>query len=221
MNAVAWLLAVAAATTAAVAVRGHQLRIRLTRQLAEATWRADHDQLTRLANRYVLDRALTRWLAGHQRVTVAMIDLDDLHGINRRLTHAAGDLLLWFAARRMQQVAEHTGAIAVRLGGDEFVLAWPDLDPTQVDAHSMTLFEHLTGEPIDLGRRTMPIRACIGVATVTSHGHSSPSTLLAHADQAVAYGKQAGRNQRVLWHPGLSTGDGHTARPIRRLRDRT
>lgn len=212
------LLAVVVAQTTALI---HLLRRQagLARRLAHETWRADHDQLTRLANRYVLHRTLAAWLTTRNRVTVAMIDLDDLHGVNHRHGHAAGDRMLTFAADRLQRFADATVAVAFRLGGDEFVIAWPDLDPAMVEAHSQDLFHQLTSDSVEISRSPLPIKASIGVATSTSRDQMSPSTLLARADQAQAHGKRTGKNQWVLWRSDLPTARAdYTGRRQRRPR---
>lgn len=220
MNTLTWLLVAAIAIQSTAIAYLWRERARLVRRLALTTWRADHDPLTHLGNRYLLQRTLATWQAGRRRITVAMIDLDDLHGINNRFGYATGDILIRFAADRLRRIADHSGGIAVRLGGDEFVVAWPDLHPATIETAIRGLFQHLTTDPIDIGRQLLPIEACIGVATTLDH-HVSQAKLLARADQARAHGKRTGKNQWVMWNEHLSTaGDDHTGRPLRRLRDR-
>jgi len=222
MNAVLWLLLGVIVALTVTLINTYRRQTMLRRLLAVETWRADHDQLTRLANRYVLHRTLAGWLADRRPITLAMIDLDDLHEVNHHHGHAAGDVLLTVAADRLRRFADTTGGLAVRLGGDEFVVTWPDLNPTEVDTRSGELFHQLTADPVDIRHTSLPVGACIGVATSTRLDTTSPSTLLARADQARAHGKRSGKNSRILWHADLPTaGGGHVGRPPRRLRDHT
>ena len=70
----------------------------LQRQLS---FRADHDELTGLANRAQFLSRLTRELAGHQRPVVMFMDLDDFKVINDTMGHEAGDVLLRTIAERL------------------------------------------------------------------------------------------------------------------------
>ncbi|WP_436536033.1 GGDEF domain-containing protein [Actinoplanes sp. HUAS TT8] len=54
-------------------------------------------------------------------LTVALLDGDDLHGINERFGHAGGDVLLAMVAERLTRACVR-GDVVARLGGDEFVL---------------------------------------------------------------------------------------------------
>ena len=88
----------------------------------ELAHRANHDDLTDLANRALFEQrtreALARRPAG--TLSVALIDLDDFKAINDRLGHAVGDALLVVVAQRLR-VSGRTDTVA-RLGGDEFGL---------------------------------------------------------------------------------------------------
>jgi diguanylate cyclase (GGDEF)-like protein len=143
------VLALLVGALAAVVVYAARRIDRLTHQLATATWRADHDPLTRLANRYVLHATVDRWLDQRRPTTLAMIDLDDFRQINNVFGYAAGDTMLVFAAHRLAAHAATTGGLAIRLGGDEFVIVWPDLTTTDATAHANDL-HRAHGLPQDL-----------------------------------------------------------------------
>ncbi|NUT37749.1 MAG: GGDEF domain-containing protein [Hamadaea sp.] len=211
--------AIIAAQTTVLLLAGRR-HTRLARHLAAETWRADHDQLTRLPNRHVLHRVIGEWLQQRRPIAVLMVDLDHLHDMNRIYGHAAGDTLIVHAAARLCAAVAGTGGVAVRLGGDEFVVAWPDLTHADADAHAAQVHARLTGTPVEVSRRTLPLQASGGLTIANGPEHSSLGQLLARADEARAHAKNHRRNTVVTWQHTLPTvRDTHTGRPRARLRD--
>ena len=90
--------------------------------------RASHDQLTGLANRTGLERAIATWQQREERhrpLAFFYCDLDGFKTVNDRYGHGAGDTLLRMVAARLQTLAGDGGE-AARIGGDEFVLLIPE-----------------------------------------------------------------------------------------------
>ena len=98
-------------------------------------YRACHDPLTGLANRYLLRDRFEHAAAQAQRhgtvCSVALLDLDDFKKINDRFGHAAGDEALTFFGARLRE-AVRSEDTAARLGGDEFVLLLMEADPESI-----------------------------------------------------------------------------------------
>ncbi|MAY44541.1 MAG: hypothetical protein CML65_04700 [Rhodobacteraceae bacterium] len=78
---------------------------------------AETDPMTGLGNRAALARTLT---AGAP-VALALVDVDDLHGLNSRHGHPVADTCLVEMGRRIR-AALLPGEVAIRLGGDEFAV---------------------------------------------------------------------------------------------------
>ena len=89
------------------------------------------DHLTGLANRREFERVMEREVAladrHSRRLSLMMIDLDNLKRINDRLGHSAGDEALKLVAQQLQRVVRASDVCA-RLGGDEFGVAMPETD---------------------------------------------------------------------------------------------
>lgn len=89
------------------------------------------DHLTGLANRREFERVMEREVAlaerHNRRLSLMMIDLDNLKRINDRLGHSAGDGALKLVAQQLQRVVRASDVCA-RLGGDEFGVAMPETD---------------------------------------------------------------------------------------------
>jgi diguanylate cyclase (GGDEF)-like protein len=89
------------------------------------------DHLTGLANRREFERVMEREVAlaerHGRRLSLMMIDLDDLKRINDRQGHRAGDAALRVVAQQMLRVVRASDLCA-RVGGDEFAVAMPETD---------------------------------------------------------------------------------------------
>jgi len=89
------------------------------------------DHLTGLANRREFERVMEREVAlaerHERRLSLMMIDLDNLKRINDRQGHRAGDAALRLVAQQLQRVVRASDVCA-RVGGDEFAVAMPETD---------------------------------------------------------------------------------------------
>src|ERR1700682_4216500 len=87
------------------------------------------DHLTGLANRREFERVMEREVAlgerHSRRLSMMMIDLDNLKRINDRQGHRAGDAALRLVAQQLQRVVRASDVCA-RVGGDEFAVAMPE-----------------------------------------------------------------------------------------------
>jgi diguanylate cyclase (GGDEF)-like protein/PAS domain S-box-containing protein len=96
-----------------------------TRMSRELSWHANHDALTGLLNRRVLEARLERALASAAdldcRHALLYFDLDHFKAVNDSAGHVAGDeLLRQLAMLLRRQLREHD--TLARIGGDEFAI---------------------------------------------------------------------------------------------------
>ena len=156
--------------------------------LERLTGMARTDPLTEISNRRAWQDELARELAraerGGMRLSVGLIDLDELKAYNDRYGHAAGDRVLLTAAARWRRRLRLTDLLA-RVGGDEFAVGMPGCS---------------LGEAVALGdqlRGALPdgLSCSIGVTEWTAG--ESARQLLARADEALYAAKNAGRDTTI------------------------
>ena len=184
--------------------------IAIERKLAEDRIRfmANHDALTGLPNRTLLDDRLSQALLYAQRydrwVTLAFVDLDNFKIVNDSLGHNAGDELLKIVASRMVACVRATDTV-VRLGGDEFVILLVD-QPKSLEIISATVQKISAGvaSPICLEGHDLRVTGSIGIATYPNDG-TEAGTLLANADAAMYRAKEIGHDNFQFCTPELNT----------------
>lgn len=174
-----------------------RVRSRLNRARAVQE-RNQRDPITGLPNRGPFTRAFNACIAENQRrrepMSLALIDIDQLKGINDRHGHLAGDQVLACLGRFLSS-RFRSSDLRSRWGGDEFALA-------VVGEHSTTA-ARLLGNMLDEFRRHEfkdtqghPFRATFsaGVASSPEDGHTLAS-LLERSDGRLYQAKAEGRNR--------------------------
>jgi diguanylate cyclase (GGDEF)-like protein/PAS domain S-box-containing protein len=170
-----------------------------TAELEEAKARAqhlaDHDALTGLPNRRLLEDRLTQALALSHRnrksSAVMFVDIDRFKTINDSLGHAVGDALLKeVAGRLVKQLRE--GDTICRIGGDEFVVVLPEVKRSSDVAHvAQKVIEQLS-QPLVVEERELVVTCSIGIAVYPDDGRDAES-LIRNADAAMYHAKELGR----------------------------
>jgi diguanylate cyclase (GGDEF)-like protein/PAS domain S-box-containing protein len=161
----------------------------------EQSWhRANHDELTGLANRRFLrdqlEQLLTRARRESAQVALLMLDLDGFKAVNDAHGHAFGDAVLKQVANRLADNVR-THDIAARLGGDEFVVVLYDLgSPQDVELMSQRLIDEIA-RPVQIGERTVSVGTSIGIAVFPDVAEGI-GQLMQSADMAMYAAKAAG-----------------------------
>ncbi|HEX7054758.1 MAG TPA: EAL domain-containing protein [Burkholderiales bacterium] len=170
-----------------------------TMELEEAKARAqhlaDHDPLTGLPNRRLLEDRLTQALALSQRngkqTAVMFVDLDRFKPINDTLGHSVGDRLLKEVSQRLVGQLR-VGDTICRIGGDEFIVVLPELkrsgDVAQV---AQKVIDQLS-QPVVVDDRELVVSCSIGIAVFPEDGRDA-ETLIRNADAAMYHAKEIGR----------------------------
>ena len=90
------------------------------------------DALTRINNRFSLNRLLDAKIAGGERFGLMMIDIDDFKHINDTYGHTSGDEAIFRTASAIRSAVPR-GCFTARYGGDEFAVVMPPADETDVE----------------------------------------------------------------------------------------
>ncbi len=169
----------------------------------ELVYRAVHDSLTGLTNRYGLQMRLDALLAGlgeSGRMALVSIDLDRFKNVNDTMGHAAGDELLCAASQRLQACVP-AGAVVARPGGDEFIVLLPDADETTATGVTSLALAALS-RPFALRGVEQALGASAGIALAPQHGRERDE-LMRCADIALYAAKDGGRGQHALFDADL------------------
>ena len=180
--------------------------LRLEQANAELQHQATHDALTGLPNRLLFVDRLGREIAHAERdghkFAVLVVDLDRFKVINDSLGHGPGDQLLIEIARRLSSTVRSADTVA-RTGGDEFLLLLTDIREASDAAVTAAKIISELGKSLDLNGTELHTTASIGVSLYPVDGSDS-DTLVARADEAMYFAKQAGRNGFHFFNPTMS-----------------
>ena len=173
---------------------------------AELEQQANHDALTGLANRNLLNDRLQQAMIHAQRnagaVAVMLLDLDRFKLINDSLGHAVGDELICEVARRLAACVRQGDTVA-RLGGDEFMIVmselWAESDAASLAAKVL----QAVSAPMKLSGHEMVVTGSLGVALFPRDGESA-ALLVKNADVAMYRAKEQGRNDFRFYAPEMN-----------------
>ena len=168
---------------------------------------ANHDSLTGLANRNLLNDRIDQAIAWAKRnelvIGVMLLDLDHFKLINDGSGHLAGDALLKEVAKRLSNCVRETDTVA-RLGGDEFVIVLTDL-PQAGDVDQVAeKIQSALARPVELVGRDVFVTASIGISMYPRDGDHG-EILLRYADIAMYRVKEHGRNSVRQFVPEMGS----------------
>jgi diguanylate cyclase (GGDEF)-like protein len=156
------------------------------------------DALTGVPNRRYVEEVIEGECARAERqgrqLSVAMVDVDGLKGINDGYGHSAGDEVLV----RLAQIARWScrrGDVVGRYGGDEFLFVLPEADLRAARRFAERFRSRLEKEKIRLsGRKTVGVRVSLGVAEYEKGDGEMPTELIKRADGELYQAKSMGGN---------------------------
>ncbi|SFV75946.1 diguanylate cyclase/phosphodiesterase (GGDEF & EAL domains) with PAS/PAC sensor(s) [hydrothermal vent metagenome] len=156
-------------------------------------YRANHDVLTSLPNRLMLQERLKEIVLqqknGGTGFALLYIDLDKFKAINDTLGHDYGDEVLKIAAKRMSNTIREEDLV-VRLGGDEFIIILQHLTNKDVIKKLVVKILNTIEEKIRINHHILSISASIGVAIFPNDGKNEIE-LMKNADDAMYDAKQS------------------------------
>ncbi|MGC2744961.1 MAG: EAL domain-containing protein, partial [Candidatus Angelobacter sp.] len=184
---------------ASIAIKHSQLTDRLSYQ-------AQHDALTGLPNRFLLEDRLQQAIAYTNRhesqLAVLIIDLDGFKYINDTVGHQCGDQVLIEISRRLRSITRRTDTLA-RIGGDEFCLVLSDLHKAKDSFQVAHTCLEILRKPLMIAEHEYSISASIGISCYPEHG-TEPELLQQNADTAMYHAKFNGKNGFQVFTPEIN-----------------
>lgn len=164
------------------------------------------DSVTGLGNRHAFNERLSSSLAESAqfagKLGLMMIDLDNFKTVNDTLGHHAGDELLRQVGQRLQRALRRHDLVC-RLGGDEFAVIQRHLnDESEVDIVGEKLVQAFS-DPFHIGGREFHVTGSIGISVYPRDAYTRDE-LLRHADTAMYFAKESGKNNFVRFAPEMN-----------------
>lgn len=157
----------------------------LTDENRELAWRANHDGLTGLGNRQLLDTTLNEAIAQAsaqgQSFALLFLDIDSFKTINDSHGHESGDAALIAVAERVRSAIRRDD-YAFRLGGDEFAIVLAPPQSTEAIDGVLARIREAMDRPYRLPNgNAARSQLSIGVAMFPQDGETAEA-LLRNAD---------------------------------------
>jgi diguanylate cyclase (GGDEF)-like protein/PAS domain S-box-containing protein len=173
---------------------------------AQLDFLSNHDPLTRLPNRRLLNDRLQQVIdnahSGHPAAAVLILNVDRLQRINDSLGHDAGDAVLAGIAERLYRRLPHGDTLA-RPGSDEFVILFTRFeDNNDVIIFARQLLDEVAA-PMQVEATTLSVTASVGISVYPYDGKST-SDLLKNADAALSHAKQHGPGTLRFFKPDMN-----------------
>lgn len=156
---------------------------------------ATTDGLTGLVNHKtfyeILEKELWRSRRYGGRISLIMIDVDNLKSINDAYGHRAGDKAIREISKRIKECIRQIDT-AARYGGDEFavILLNSSLEDATIVAQRMV--DAVANSHTTWQREQIPLSISVGLGQYDAD--ASPEDITSRSDQALYLAKQAGKN---------------------------
>lgn len=167
---------------------------------------AQHDYLTGLPNRMLLNDRLTRAIASAHRhrnsLAVLFLDVDHFKHINDSLGHAIGDQVLRAIARRLVACVRRSDTVS-RQGGDEFVVLLSEVTRAEDATLSAQKIVAALSAPHRIDHQDLHVTVSVGIGVYPDDG-TDAETLLKSADMALFQAKTEGRSNHQFLAPDMN-----------------
>jgi diguanylate cyclase (GGDEF)-like protein/PAS domain S-box-containing protein len=180
--------------------------VRINKEMAHLAHSAEHDPLTGLPNRLLLNDRINQAIAlAHRhlgKVAVLFLDLDGFKHINDSLGHSVGDKLLQSVSKRLLSCVRSPDTVS-RNGGDEFILVLQEMEqPNQAAVTARRVLREVAGVH-KLGDLELHVTASVGVSVYPDDGPDA-ETLIKNADTAMYQAKGSGRKTFQFFTPEMN-----------------
>ena len=134
-------------------------------------FQAQHDTLTGLANRYLVELQLPALLS-HQPLWLLLVNIKDFKHVNDAFGYKNGDSLLVQLSARLAQ-ARPDAAMIARLGGDEFLL----VSPTPLPATALAALQQQLSHDFTLDNSRLNLKLALALYQVPAQAENANDAL--------------------------------------------
>jgi diguanylate cyclase (GGDEF)-like protein len=156
---------------------------------------ATTDGLTGMANHRTFYEALEKelWRARRfgGRLSLIMVDIDNLKTINDKLGHRAGDKVILEVAHRMLRCIRQIDT-AARYGGDEFAIILPNTSEADALGVAQRMVDKVSERPILWEDTELSLSVSVGVGEYQVD--ATPEKIMRCSDKALYAAKESGKN---------------------------
>ncbi|PWK06661.1 sensor domain-containing diguanylate cyclase [Tumebacillus permanentifrigoris] len=158
-----------------------------------------HDDLTKLKNYRAFHQDLAEMLRCErtERVTLLMIDSDNLKQANDAYGHHIGDALIQRIATALQACTSNNQQ-SYRYAGDEFMVLVPDRTVAEVEQIVEEIRAYLRSNPILHDDHVVDISVSVGISVYPEHAQTGDQ-LKQTADHAMYLSKSRGKNRTTVF----------------------
>ncbi len=169
----------------------------------ELAYRATHDTLTGLGNRWAFEQQLAEVLANAEspmRHGLALIEMISLPAINDGAGHVAGDALVSEVGRRIR-AALPAAAFAARLEGSRLAILLPGDDPARIGAELQLIVEAIESDDFPWEDNRYPVNVLAGgIASLA--GITTVSMAISRVETAVSAAQRTGSSGLLIYDEG-------------------
>lgn len=176
--------------------------------------RANYDGMTGLLNRDSFMSQLNKLRTDQDNNVLMIVDVDHFKDINDSFGHPVGDQALNLLGKVFHKILRKND-IAGRIGGEEFGIFLPDTSAPEGQIIGEMVrheIENMIFEPCQNMRHVITVS--IGVTDMAPHHQRS--ALMENADAALFAAKRRGRNQVVMFEPGMRANPSPPGRELAR-----
>jgi diguanylate cyclase (GGDEF)-like protein len=173
---------------------------KLDEALAIIAEQSVRDAMTGVYNRRKLEAAIAdevvRAVRYKRPLCMLMLDIDHFKRVNDTLGHLAGDEVIRHVAKTAMTCLR-TSDIMGRYGGEEFGILLPEVSSPGALVVGERVRSSVAASPASFEGKSVAVTISVGIAELRTDG-STPSNLVAEADEALYASKKGGRNRVTL-----------------------